>query len=155
MTDMLSRQLTILPASQSGTAVHVAEAIKDRLDALGSFAVTLIDEGVVPDVTFPGTDILLLVIATHGEGEVPDPFLPTFRAIEERQPDLRQLRYGVVALGDSTYHQTFCGAGRQVDTCLTALGAQRVGTRCEIDASSQPFPDEDALAWLDRWVMAL
>lgn len=148
-------RLTILPASQSGTAVHVAEAIKDRLDAAGGFAVTLIDEGVVPDVDFPDTDILLLVVATHGEGEVPDPFLPTYDALQERQPDLRRIRYGVIALGDSTYRQTFCGAGRQVDTCLAAFGAERIGARCEIDASTQPFPDEDALAWLDRWTATL
>lgn len=155
MTSVSIPRLTILAASQSGTAVHVAEALKDRLDDTGTLAVTLLDEGTLPDTAFPDTDILLLVIATHGEGEVPDPFLPVYEALREDRPDLTRLRYGIVALGDMTYHQTFCGAGRQVDASLAALGATRVGDRCEIDASVQPFPDEDALAWLDRWVDAL
>lgn len=155
MTSISIPRLTILAASQSGTAIHVAEALKDRLDQNDALAVTLLEEGSVPDVAFADTDILLLVVATHGEGEVPDPFLPVLDAFQNQRPDLGRLRYGVVALGDMTYHQTFCGAGRLVDASLAALGAVRVGERCEIDASAQPFPDEDALAWLDGWVAAL
>lgn len=155
MTPASNPRLAILAASQSGTAIHVAEALKERLEEASALAVTLVEEGAVPDMEFADTDILLLVIATHGEGEVPDPFLPIYSALKERRPDLRRIRYGVVALGDMTYHQTFCGAGRQVDASLAALGATRIGERCEIDASAQPFPDEDALAWLEGWIAAL
>lgn len=155
MTAVSLQRLTLLAASQSGTAFHVAEALKDRLEQNDHMAVTLLEEGAVPDMDFADTDILLLVIATHGEGEVPDPFLPVLAAFQDQRPDLGRLRYGVVALGDMTYHHTFCGAGRQVDATLAELGAIRVGERCEIDASVQPFPDEDALAWLDDWVAAL
>ncbi|HEV7312792.1 flavodoxin domain-containing protein [Sphingopyxis sp.] len=148
-------RLTILPASQSGTAIHVAEAIKDRLDALGSHVVEIVEEGRIPDIGFADTDVLLLVIATHGEGEVPDSFLPVYEALQTQRPNLTDLRYGVVALGDMTYHNSFCGAGRIIDGIFGDLGGSRIGERCEIDASTQPFADEDALAWLEHWIEAL
>ena len=148
-------RLTILTASQSGTAVHVADALKERIGGVDRYHVTLIEEGEVPDLSFTETDVLLIVIATHGEGEVPDPFLPTYDALLAVQPDLTHLRYGVVALGDTTYHQTFCGAGRLLDSLVAQFGASRVGARCEIDASSQPFADEDALTWLEDWLVQL
>lgn len=148
-------RVTILTASQSGTAVHVAEALKERIEGVERYHVTLIEEGDLPDLSFTETEVLLMVISTHGEGEVPDPFLSTYGALLAAQPDLSGLRYGVVALGDTTYHQTFCGAGRLLDSVVTQFGATRVGDRCEIDASSQPFADEDALAWLEDWLVQL
>jgi len=151
----MNQRLTILAASQSGTAFHVAEAFKERLDQTGRFEVTLIEEDDMPDLSFADTDILLLVIATHGEGEMPEPFMPTYEALLALRPDLSRLRYGIVALGDTTYHQTFCGAGRSLDEILAAFGAARIGTRCEIDASSQPFADEEAVGWLGYWMLVL
>jgi MioC protein len=30
-------------------------------------------------------------------------------------------------------------------------GARKVGDRLEVDASSQPLPDEEALTWVEGW----
>jgi len=30
-------------------------------------------------------------------------------------------------------------------------GARRIGDRLEVDASSQPLPDEEALSWVEDW----
>ena len=51
-----------------------------------------------------------------------------------------------------TYQDTFCGGGKQMDKRLAELGAQRIGERLEVDASTQPLPDEDAVVWVKDWV---
>lgn len=156
MTESLpSLRLTILAASQSGNAIHVAEVLKERISGIDRYHVEMVEEGSIPDLGFPDTDVLLLVVATHGEGELPDPFMPTFEALVAAAADLSHLRYGVIALGDITYHQTFCGAGRLLDATLSEHGAVRIGQRCEIDASTQPFADEDALTWMEEWLPLL
>ena len=60
-------------------------------------------------------------------------------------------RYGVIALGDMTYQDTFCGGGKKVDQVFELCGARKVGERLEVDASSQPLADEEALAWIEGW----
>lgn len=145
-------RMTIMAASQSGNAVFVAEALAERIAGVDRFHVTMIPEGSQPDLQFPETDVLLVVAATHGDGEMPDHFQPIYDALAESSPDLSHLRYGVVALGDMTYHATFCGAGKRVDALLTELGAIRIGERCEIDASTQPFAEDDALEWSEPWL---
>jgi len=57
----------------------------------------------------------------------------------------------VIALGDQTYAETFCKAGRTLDEQFRALGAHRVGDRLEIDACTQPLADEEAAAWAREW----
>ena len=50
-----------------------------------------------------------------------------------------------------TYQDTFCGGGKKVDKVLELCGAKKLGTRLEVDASTQPLPDEEALTWVEGW----
>jgi len=34
---------------------------------------------------------------------------------------------------------------------LELCGARRIGDRLEVDASTQPLPDDEALAWIEGW----
>ena len=65
--------------------------------------------------------------------------------------DLSGHRYGIIALGDMTYQDTFCGAGKKLDDIFAVCGARRIGERLEVDASEQPLPDEEALTWIEGW----
>jgi MioC protein len=94
---------------------------------------------------------LLVVCATHGTGDIPTNILPLAEALERGRPDLSGHRYGVIALGDMTYQDTFCGGGKQLDRVLAQCGARKLGERLEVDASSQPLPDEEALGWIEDW----
>ena len=49
-----------------------------------------------------------------------------------RAPALKELSYGVFALGDSSYPK-FCETGRIVDERLAALGATRLHPRVDAD----------------------
>jgi len=49
------------------------------------------------------------------------------------------------------YQDTYCGGGKNVDRVLELCGARKLGARLEVDASSQPLPDEEALGWVEDW----
>jgi MioC protein len=141
--------ILILVGTESGNAQMVADALKPALEA-GGHAVDVTDKAATA-ADLRTYDVLLVVCATHGSGDIPTNILPLAEALERERPDLSGHRYGVVALGDRAFQDTFCGGGRKVDRALERCGATRIGERLEVDASSQPRPDEEALAWIARW----
>lgn len=147
-------RFAVVAATQSGNAVLVADMVAARLADHGAAGVQSVPEGTVPTEALAESDVLIACVASHGEGDVPDGFLPAYEALAAQRPDLSHLRYGLIGLGDRTY-ETFCGGAWKVDALLQELGARRVGPPCLVDASAQPFPDEDALAWLARWLREL
>jgi MioC protein len=42
-----------------------------------------------------------------------------------------------------------------MDALFASFGACKVGERLEIDACTQPLPDEEALNWAQEWVTML
>lgn len=141
--------ILILVGTESGNAQMVADALKPVLKGAGH-AVDVTDSAATP-ADLQAHDVLLVVCATHGSGDIPTNILPLVETLERDRPDLSGHRYGVIALGDMTYQDTFCGAGKKVDQVLEACGAKKVGDRLEVDASTQPLPDEEALAWIEGW----
>lgn len=144
-------QILIIVGTQSGNAAMVADVLQDRLKKK-CFDVALLaeDTSELNDVSLG--QIVLVCCSTHGDGELPDNLRPLYENMLHSKPDLTGLLYGVVALGDCTYADTYCYGGKVMDELLESLGAKKIGTRMEIDASTQPFPDEAAAAWLNDWM---
>ena len=90
-------------------------------------------------------EYLFVVISTQGEGEPPILAKKFYDYIHENELNLSNIKFGVLALGDSTYPQ-FCKTGEDVDTRFEVLGAERIIPlkRCDIDY------EEDAYKWLDH-----
>lgn len=87
---------------------------------------------------------VLIIAATHGEGEPPPAALDFFEFIQgKRAPKLPGVRYAVLALGDSTYEH-YCSAGRILDERFAELGADRLADRVECDVDYE----DDAEAWI-------
>jgi MioC protein len=141
--------ILILVGTESGNAQMVADALKPVLESAGH-AVDVTDKAATR-ADLQAHDVLLVVCATHGSGDIPTNILPLAETLERERPDLSGHRYGVIALGDMTYQDTFCGGGKKVDKVLELCGARRLGNRLEVDASTQPLPDEEALGWIDGW----
>jgi MioC protein len=141
--------ILILVGTESGNAQMVADALTPVLASAGH-RVTVTDKAASA-ADFLGSDVLLVVCATHGSGDIPTNILPLAEALERDRPDLSGHRYGIIALGDRTYQDTFCGGGKQLDRVFALCGAKRIGERLEVDASSQPLPDEEALGWVEGW----
>jgi len=90
-------------------------------------------------------EYLFVVISTQGEGEPPILAKKFYDYIHENELNLSNIKFGVLALGDSTYPQ-FCKTGEDVDARFEVLGAERIIPlkRCDIDY------EEDAYRWLDH-----
>ncbi|MBY6186965.1 flavodoxin [Marinobacter hydrocarbonoclasticus] len=137
-----------------GAAEHTAEQLAAYLTEQGHQVQWI--EGDDPQAIVDAAEgVLLVITSTTGSGDLPDTLAPLFFALRERFPMLPGLRYGVIALGDSSYGETFCGAGRQFDELLAELGAKRVGERLQIDACETFAPEEEALKWLPQWLSQL
>ncbi|HEY4168787.1 MAG TPA: flavodoxin domain-containing protein [Reyranella sp.] len=142
-------KILILVGTESGNAQMVADALKPVLVAAGHKVDVTDMAATVADLR--AHEVFLVVSATHGTGEIPTNILPLAEALERERPDLSGHRYGVIALGDRTYQDTFCGGGKKLDRVFAACGAGKLGERLEVDASSQPLPDEEALSWINGW----
>ncbi len=135
----------------TGTAELVAEEVGDEFDRLGhAFEVVPMDglDGTV----FDEDAIYLICTSTYGQGDVPDNAMALYDDLSENRRDLSAVHYGVIALGDRTYADTFCHGGQLFDTLLSALGARRIGAMLEHDASDGSIPEEAALEWSRSWI---
>ncbi|MGH6632729.1 flavodoxin domain-containing protein [Sphingopyxis sp.] len=148
---MIEFRIGLLVGSQSGNAHLVAEAVMDRAREWGMAARILNAAGdAVTD--YSNIDGVLICTSSHGSGELPDNLTASWQWLSSNRPDLSHLGYAVIALGDTTYSATYCAAGDTMDRLFEALGARRVQGRLRIDASIQPFADDEAIGWLEQWV---
>jgi len=79
-------------------------------------------------------DFFFTIISTQGEGEPPILAKKFYDHLHENDPDLSNLKFGVLALGDSSY-PLFCKTGEDVDARFEVLGAQRIIPlkKCDVD----------------------
>ncbi|MFC7368009.1 MULTISPECIES: flavodoxin domain-containing protein [Vreelandella] len=142
--------LTILVGTMYGGALDVAEQVKPLFEKAG-YTVAISEQPTIEDLTGAG-DLVLFCVSTTGSGDFPGNFVPFVRSLKEQSPSLSKLRYGLIALGDSSYGDTFCGAGRALDELLEESGATRLGDRLEIDAMETFMADDAAVPWVDDWI---
>jgi MioC protein len=142
-------RILILVGTESGNAQMVADALEPVLTAAGHTVDVTDKAATVADLL--AHEVFLVISATHGSGEIPTNILPLAETLERERPDLSSHRYGVIALGDRTFQATFCGGGKKLDQVFASCGARKLGERLELDASSQPLPDQEALEWIRGW----
>ncbi len=145
------RHLTILVGTMTGTSEMVAQEVQQALETAGHQATIQVMDNLDAGVFQPG-GIFLICTSTYGAGDVPDNAQALFNSLETQKPDLSNVTYGVIALGDRTYKDTFCQGGIRFDKLLTQLGARRAGDILMHDASSGTLPEELAAQWIVPWV---
>jgi MioC protein len=143
--------LTILVGTMTGTAQSVAQELELRLDDGDTRAQAVLMDGKDASV-FAGGGLFLICSSTYGQGDVPDNAKQLYESLQTQRPDLSNVRYGVIALGDRTYVDTFCNGGRRFDAILSELGAQRIGEILLHDASAGTMPEEVAAQWVEGWI---
>ena len=127
--------LTVLHGSQSGNGAKLARRLAELAQARG-LPVTLASMADYKPARLRDERLLALIVSTHGEGEPPDSARELHEFLHGRKaPRLEQLRYSVLALGDSSY-EFYCQTGKDFDAVLEKLGAQRLaaagGLRCRL-----------------------
>jgi MioC protein len=147
-------QITLLVGSVHGNASSVAQALHFSADDLAATIHLLPMDGL--DITvFDRPGIFVICTSTTGSGDLPDNAQALFHSLDAQAKFLGHVRYGLVALGDSSYGDSFLGGGRQMDERLRDLGAQRLGEICVLDAMETTQPEDDAVAWFGPWVANL
>lgn len=141
-------EVGIFVGTMYGNALLVAEEAQAILAEQGH-QVKVFEDSDLEAWKYYRHHYVLVVTSTTGNGDLPDGIVPLFEAIKEIgwQPELK---YGVIALGDSTYEH-FCGGGRQFDELLQEQGATRVGEMLTIDASEDPEPEVVSNPWIEGW----
>jgi len=143
--------ITILVGTMTGTAEMVAQEVQTALEAAGHQATIKVMDGLDARV-FQGGGTFLICTSTYGQGDVPDNAQALFNSLESEKPNLADVMYGVIALGDRTYKDTYCHGGIRFDKLLSELGARRAGDILTHDASSGTLPEEVAAQWVVPWV---
>ncbi|WP_249976730.1 flavodoxin [Vreelandella olivaria] len=143
-------KLNILVGTMYGGALDVAEQVKPLFEKAG-YSVEIMEQPTLNDLT-DRDGITLFCVSTTGSGDFPGNFVPFVRSLRDKSPSLAELRYGLIALGDSSYGDTFCGAGRALDSVLEDHGAVRLGERLEVDAMETFMADDAAVPWVEQWI---
>lgn len=148
-------KLKILVGTMTSTADYVAQAIQmDCADLVSDIEVQLMDglDISVFDSTPDEDAIYLICSSTYGQGDVPDNARQLYDSLDAQPKFLGHVRYGVIALGDRTYLQTFCFGGKKFDERLQGLGAHRIGEVWCHDASAGTLPETEGAAWCREWL---
>src|SRR5437867_4259374 len=148
---MQAVELTIRFGTMTGTAQLVAQEVELTLDGADAKIHTRPMDGLDASV-FVGGGLFLICSSTYGQGDVPDNAKRLYESLQASRPDLSGVHYGVIALGDRTYADTFCNGGKRFDAILSELGARRIGEVMLHDASAGTMPEEVAVAWVAGWI---
>ncbi|UDG79527.1 flavodoxin [Candidatus Steffania adelgidicola] len=132
-----------------GNALCFAEKVEELLRQQ-SYQVTLFQDGCFNQWQMYADQVILIVTSTTGQGELPENIQLLFQEVKYKFTNQSTLRYGIIALGDSSYN-IFCGAGYTFDTLLQEKGATRIGNILTIDCLKQIDPEMIACRWAIEW----
>jgi sulfite reductase (NADPH) flavoprotein alpha-component len=139
-----SKEVTVLFGSQTGNGHGLAKKVSKKLEERG-FQVSLSSMGDFKPNGLKKVQNLLILVSTHGEGDPPDNAIPFHEFLHsKRAPQLEDLRFSVLALGDTSY-EFFCQTGKEFDKRLEELGGKRLTPRVDCDVDY----DEPAAEWMN------
>ncbi|EFV40301.1 NADPH-dependent assimilatory sulfite reductase flavoprotein subunit [Hafnia paralvei] len=128
----VAASITVISASQTGNARRVSEQLRDDLTAAG-LSVTLVNAGDYKFKQIAQEKLLLVVASTQGEGEPPEEAVALHKYLfSKKAPQLTGTAFAVFGLGDTSY-ENFCQTGKDFDTRLGELGAERLLDRADAD----------------------
>ncbi|QIZ48262.1 NADPH-dependent assimilatory sulfite reductase flavoprotein subunit [Dickeya zeae] len=133
--------ITLISASQTGNARRVAEQVRDELLA-ANLPVTLVNAGDYKFKQIAQEKLLLIVTSTQGEGEPPEEAVALHKFLfSKKAPSLAGLTFAVFGLGDTSY-EFFSKAGKDFDSRLAELGAERLLDRVDADVEFLPLAEQ-------------
>ncbi len=130
-------KLTIAYGTETGNSKKLASEFAGKAKKNGINAkVISLDQYRINDL--PKEEYFVTIVSTHGEGDPPAAAKKFFDHIHNNGFQLNKLKYGVLALGDTSY-PLFCKAGEDVDQQLYKLGGKRLVPlqKCDVDYESE------------------
>jgi sulfite reductase (NADPH) flavoprotein alpha-component len=143
VTESAAKKITIVYGTETGNSKKLATdfAAKAKQHHVHAKVIGM-DQYRLTDLT--KEEYLLAVVSTHGEGEPPAAAKKFYDHIHNNGFKLDKLKYGVLALGDTSY-PLFCKTGEDVDLQLNKLGANRFVPlqKCDLEY------DDEASSWFN------
>ena len=132
--------ISIFVGSVYGGAERLSDEVATTIEQAGH-GVTVFNEPVLSDI--------------QSASDIPDNLADFYNQLNSTFPMLTDKPFGIIAMGDRSYGDTFCGAGRSFDELLRDLQAKPVGNRLEVDACEdfEPWPVTEP--WLKNWLSKL
>lgn len=138
------KKITLAYGTETGNSKKLATALAGIIKKKG-IQVKLTDLSQYKPKDLAKEEFFFVVISTQGEGDPPVLAKKFYDYIYENEINLSHLKFGVLALGDSSY-PLFCKTGEDVDSRFELLGAQRIIPlkKCDIDY------EQDAQSWIEH-----
>ncbi|MGS2720286.1 flavodoxin [Paraglaciecola aestuariivivens] len=142
----------IFVGSVYGNAQQVAEDVKALLDEQKVQSEVYTDPSIDD---FKQAAAILVISSTTGQGDIPPNLEFFIHDLREQFPLMAQKPFAVAALGDSSYGDTYCGAGKQIFDLLSELQGQAITDVLLVDACETLEPEVEVLAWVKQWLPKL
>lgn len=138
------KKITLTYGTETGNSKKLATELAGIIKKKG-IQVKLADLSQYKPKDLAKEEFFFVIISTQGEGEPPVLAKKFYEYIHENEPALSQLKYGILALGDSSY-PLFCKTGEDIDYRFEILGAERIIPlkKCDIDYQ------QDAHDWAEH-----
>lgn len=136
----------IFVGSVYGNAQHVAEQAEEMIAEKGH-GVELFIDPTIDD--FVQSKSIVFVSSTTGQGDVPPNLEPFIYDLREKMPLMAQKPFAVAGLGDSSYGDSFCGAGKQIFETLQELQGKPVDELKIVDAMETLEPENEVVPWIE------
>lgn len=135
----------VIVGSMLGGTEYVAEAISEVLNAHGH------STNIHFQPNFSEIDrqdqIWLLCTSTHGAGDFPENIENFIHDLQAFDQPLTDLKFAVVALGDSNY-DTFCKAGKTLNNIMLSKNSKSILDLFTIDIVAIEDPEAAASQWI-------
>lgn len=138
------KKITLAYGTETGNSKKLATSLAGIIKKKG-IQVKLTDLSQYKAKDLSKEEFFFVVISTQGEGDPPVLAKKFYDYIYENEINLSALKFGVLALGDSSY-PLFCKTGEDIDSRFEVLGAQRIIPlkKCDIDY------EQDAQNWIEH-----
>ena len=138
----------IITGSTLGGAEYVGDHLNDLLMEKG-FETIVHNQPKLDEIDHKG--IWLIITSTHGAGNYPDNIQPFIQALQSTPPKMTNVKFAVLALGDSSY-DTFCAAGKHAHELLLTIGGTSISDCFTIDILTNSIPEDAAETWLNEHI---
>jgi flavodoxin len=142
----------IFVGSVYGNAQHVAEEVKAALTDSGLVSEVYVDPSIDD---FQNASKVIFISSTTGMGDIPPNLEFFIQDLRDQMPLMANKPFAVAGLGDSSYGDTYCGAGNQIFTLLTELQGNPIADLLEVDACETLEPELEVVAWVKGLVTYL
>lgn len=140
--------ITIITGSTLGNTEDFSEYLTKKLQLAG-ISTTLLHGPNLGELNLSGQ--WLVITSTYGAGDLPDNLRLLSIQLEQKKPNLSQVYFSLIGLGDSRYDQ-FCGAIKKLEQQFIARGAIQIGNKLEIDVVKYPIPEVAEEKWFVNWI---